>query len=1094
MQNPGKFCTKCGSQVSPDDAFCAGCGKSLQDEKESSQAEGPVEEDHAHQSQEQQESIFSEANTAPSPPPYIRTLNESLGKFRERIGASSGATQIMQSVRAEGVRQNALMGTLAALICAVLVLVAMHLLLFVGGVFGVAGVPSVAGFAGFALAHGGAVSASAELALSGLPDATRGFLGLQGVEDLGGHARLGIPLTSLVLLPLVVAIASGWLVRGRVRNLAAFVLVSALVYAVITFVIALIGTVTLDIGDLAAQLGEDPAEYESEAVARAFSFRYGPGPFSTAAWGFLWFALGAALGSSAGVSERLSSIPPLARRLLLGTVAAVAVSVLLTIFMVVVGVVLSTVTGGGASGAPEDAFAGSGGFGGALTAIFVLFLALPALVGNLWLFAHGVPLGYSQEPDFSSVPLVSEALAGTPLSASLIGAGDFSVAWRLLLLAPVIGLVVGGIVTARRAPAAQRWWNAALVALPYSATAILAAALFNASAEVDFTGVSDLLPILSQFVPVTGLAAEPMGGIAEEGLQMSLGARAAWMLLYLPLGAAFAAAGGLALAGRRGLDQVQASTEGAREAGSRALAWGAGNLPRSIPRPVLFVAGGLGILLVGGLAASIVFGNLNRQSSYLEKSGNNLTFIQWTKESGDRISGEAEFMYASESYEPETDTVAFTGTREGSEVTVEMVGSDTVAEWQGVVDGDELIMNVGNSAGEPNERVFVEASREEYQEERTLLEEELAKQQRQYERDQRRQQAAGDIEEMEVYLGELLYGDEYESEPSLSTQTEAVQNDAIALEENLEAYYGEDVEEHVSDADAVLNVLEDYRDGKQSQEDACFDLVYDRSDFSQFDGITDDSEYTYREDVDVLEDDLRVLDNLIESTTETFEDLQAAKQEAGNNAPDLEYDEAEVDEIVGEAKDVRKEANNAMERAEQQVEEYEGQAESASTDAVAAYDEMGITNEADCYDLSEDNLASGSTSGGSGTTTASNPEAEDVEQAVTDFSDAYNYSSADGDEIMAQIEPHVADGFFDSGRGAGNRETWEALTEVLTVESELVAWEPTEIGDEAATGFATRDVVTESGGEVDEYQIRHETELVKIDDEWKVSWIGEPVE
>ena len=51
-----------------------------------------------------------------------------------------------------------------------------------------------------------------------------------------------------------------------------------------------------------------------------------------------------------------------------------------------------------------------------------------------------------------------------------------------------------------------------------------------------------------------------------------------------------------------------------------------------------------------------------------------------------------------------------------------------------------------------------------------------------------------------------------------------------------------------------------------------------------------------------------------------------------------------------------------------------------------------------------------------------------------------------------------------------------------------------EIGDEVATGFATRDVVTESGGEVDEYQIRHETELVKIDDEWKVSWIGEPVE
>ena len=892
MQNPGRFCTKCGSQVSPDDAFCAGCGMPLQGGEESSQAPGSVGDNLAHQDRSQQESASSGANIPPTPPPFVRSLNESLGRFRERFGASSGAARVVQSVRAEGVRQDALMGALAALICAVLVLVTMHLLLFVGGVFSVAGVPSIAGFAGFALAHGGAVSASAELALSSLPDATLGFLGLQGMEDLGGYARLGLPLSSLVLLPLVGAVAAGWLVRNRVRNLAAFVLISALVYAIMVFVAALIGTVTLDIGDLAARLGEDPSEYESEAVARAFSFRYGPGPFSAAAWGFLWFAFGITLGSSSGVSERLSSIPPLGRRLLLGTVAAVAVSVLLTVVMVVVGVVLSTVTGGGASGAPEDAFAESGGFGGALTAIFVLFLALPALVGNLWLFAHGVPLGYSQEPDFSSVPFVSEALAGTPLSASLIGAGDFSVAWRLLLLAPVVGLVVGGIVTARRAPAPGRWWNAALVAVPYSATAIIAAALFNASAGVNFTGVSDLLPILSQFVPVAGLAAEPIGGIAEEGLQMSVGAHAAWMLLYLPLGAAFAAAGGLALAGRGGLDQVQASTEGAREAGSRALAWGAGNLPRSIPRPVLLATGGLGVLLVGGLAASIVFGNLNRQSSYLEKSGNSLTFIQWTKESGDRISGEAEFMYASESYEPGTDTVAFTGTREGSEVTLEMTSSDTVAEWQGVVDGDELIMNVGNSAGEPDERVFVEASREEYQEERALLEEELAKQQRRYERDQRRQQAAGDLEEMEIYLGELLYGDEYESEPSLSTQTEAVQNDAVALEENLEAYYGEDVEDHVSDADAVMDILADYRDGKQSQQDACYSLGYYRSDFSQFDGISDDSESTYREDVDILEDDLRMLDGLIESTTETFEDLQAAKQEAGNNAPDLEYDEA----------------------------------------------------------------------------------------------------------------------------------------------------------------------------------------------------------
>ncbi|CAN5517255.1 hypothetical protein BH24ACT22_BH24ACT22_00230 [soil metagenome] len=731
----------------------------------------------------------------------------------------------MQHARSEDLRRDALLGALAALVCAVLVIVVVHLLLLIGGVFGVAGVPAVAGLAGFALVHGGTVSASAELALSGLPDATLGFLGLQDAGDLGGYARLGIPLSSLVLLPLAAAIATGWVVRSHIRNVATFALAAALVYAIIVFVVALVGTVNLDIGDLAAQLGEAPLDYESEAVARAFSFQYGPSPMSNAAWGFLWFAIGITIGSLSGVAGHFSTLPPVARRLLLGTLAAVAVSVLLTVIIAVVGSVLASVQGG--SRVPEDALAEGGEFGNSLTGIFVLFLVLPALVGNLWLFAYGVPIGYSQKPDFSSVPFISEALAGMPLSASLLGAGDFSVAWRVLLLAPIIGIVVGGVVVARRAPVQERWWNAALVAVPYTATALLAATLFNASTEVNFKGVSDLLPILSQFVPMAGAVADPIIGVGEDGLRMNLGAYAAWMLLYLPLGAAFAAVGGLVLGGRGGAQgAVQASTEGGA-VGSGALAWGAGNLPRSVPRPVLLAAGGLGVILVGALVTSIVFGNLNRESSYLAKSGNNLTFIEWTKESGDRISGSVEYMYASESYEPDTNTTPFTGTKNGSEVTVEMVTSDTVAEWQGVIDGDELILSLDNSTDQPEEQVFVEASRSEYEEERDLLEKNLAKQQREYEKEQeeadkrqaeqdRRDQAAGDLEELEIYLGEILYGDEFDSEPSLEAQTDLVNDSAVALEENLEAYYGEDVEEHTSDASYVVGVLEDYRTGKLS--------------------------------------------------------------------------------------------------------------------------------------------------------------------------------------------------------------------------------------------------------------------------------------
>jgi hypothetical protein len=65
-------------------------------------------------------------------------------------------------------------------------------------------------------------------------------------------------------------------------------------------------------------------------------------------------------------------------------------------------------------------------------------------VGTLWLLAHGLPVGLQHAPDLSGVPLIGKALKDVPLSASLLGDWPFAGTWRLLMLAPVVGLLLGG--------------------------------------------------------------------------------------------------------------------------------------------------------------------------------------------------------------------------------------------------------------------------------------------------------------------------------------------------------------------------------------------------------------------------------------------------------------------------------------------------------------------------------------------------------------------------------------------------------------------------------------------------------------------------
>lgn len=121
-------------------------------------------------------------------------------------------------------------------------------------------------------------------------------------------------------------------------------------------------------------------------------------------------------------------------------------------------------------------------------------------------------------------------------------------------------------------------------------------------------------------------------------------------------------------------------------------------------------------------------------------------------------------------------------------------------------------------------------------------------------------------------------------------------------------------------------------------------------------------------------------------------------------------------------------------------------------------------------------------------------EAARVRNAVAAFSEAFNFSTSDGDAIVSRIDNHVTDGYWESPRGAGNLEVYGSLEQNLTVEGRLVAWDVENVGDERANGYASRRFRTEYGGRVENYELRHELRLLKENGAWKVSWGGDPID
>src|SRR5215218_8611665 len=383
-------------------------------------------------------------------------------------------------------------GVLVAVSVAVLLVGLIYGLLMLRGAFADPSVPRTLGLVVFALVHGGAFSVSVPPSPS--------LLGYRG------SFLLGLPPTSFALLPFVALLVLGRFVARRTESTVLFACSTAITYALVVSLLAALGSISV--------AGADEG---------ATTVRYAADPLSAGWRAFLLALVGALLGAAVA---REPLLPGRLRQVLRGAFVAIGISLVVTVLL---GVNLGGGQGGGA--AKEEEVADSQATqlvredsptGEALAGVGVLFALLPAILGTLWLFAHGLPMGLQGAQDLTNIPLIGQALANAPLQISLLGNWPGGNAWRLLLLGPLLGLVAGGMFAARGAPQNERWWQGALVAVPYAAFATLVAVLFRITAELSVSGLT---------------------------LHLALGASLPWLLALLPVGGALGAVGGL-LVGR----------------------------------------------------------------------------------------------------------------------------------------------------------------------------------------------------------------------------------------------------------------------------------------------------------------------------------------------------------------------------------------------------------------------------------------------------------------------------------------------------------------------------------------------------------------
>jgi hypothetical protein len=486
-------CGNCGSPIELTEFFCRSCGRSLTSKTASTGARNS--------------SSSPTTMVDPAPVKQPRTTAPSLSPAPPWSGGTVPQFSRPQ-LHGPDPQKEAISGAGFGALSVVLMLLGIYVIFILKWLVGAAGAPGLGGFLTFVLLHGGSLSVDVPT--------TDALLGI------GGTLMVDPPTTPLALLPFLVFLTGGWLASRRLSASWIFVLSASLVYGVLVILTGILGTTQIELTQ------------EAQITISSASL-------SSGLWAFLLAALGGTLGISGGGGPIL---PEWIRQIIKGGFAAVGVSfatALLLAFIIFIAGLAPDVPEwfadegsepslnepapaqpGTEPATPQDSAAegdAAGDFSGVLSGLFAavgtFFALLPSMLGSFWLLANGMPVGLQNASDLSSIPLIGEVLGNVPLSMSLLGDWPMSNAWRLLLVSPVAGLVVGGMIAGRNAQNAPL--SGALVAVPYAITAAIVIALCKLSLSLSVSAAS---------------------------VDLAFGTPILWTLAFLPVAALFGALGG----------------------------------------------------------------------------------------------------------------------------------------------------------------------------------------------------------------------------------------------------------------------------------------------------------------------------------------------------------------------------------------------------------------------------------------------------------------------------------------------------------------------------------------------------------------------
>ena len=231
---------------------------------------------------------------------------------------------------------------------------------------------------------------------------------------IGGSLKIDPPITSIALLPFVLMLAGSWVLSRRERTLVVLAIVAPVCYALILAVVALLFRVTST---------GDGAEITVSAS-----------PLSAALHGLLVAGLGTLVGS---VTAQGPFLPDRARQVLRGGLAAVGISVVLTLLLAMLPFAQTAFSehpleglrhNGGSqpneNAQPEGSQPKGGGVGDTIGAVAGAtggaFALLPSVVGTLWrsprLSPLALPLSACTSASVSPPPVVSRWCQTAPTS------------------------------------------------------------------------------------------------------------------------------------------------------------------------------------------------------------------------------------------------------------------------------------------------------------------------------------------------------------------------------------------------------------------------------------------------------------------------------------------------------------------------------------------------------------------------------------------------------------------------------------------------------------------------------------------------------